>query len=156
MPDEHDAHRMRGRNTAVAETEEIMSDRPGENHRKIICIEDDPLMSNLLSLILTGGGFEVVCAALGKEGLELITEDRPDLVLLDLMMPDIDGWAIYNMMKNDDAMKDIPVIVVTAKAGEIDKVIANLAKVDDYITKPFGPAELVHRINRVLGGADAG
>jgi DNA-binding response OmpR family regulator len=77
---------------------------------------------------------------------------KPDLVLLDLMMPDMDGWEVYQQMKTDDALKAIPVIVVTAKAQSIDKVLGlHIAKVDDYVTKPFGPQELLQSVNKVLG-----
>ncbi len=134
-----------------------MTDQPGENRRKVICIEDEPAMIELVKLILTKRGFEVMGAVGGKEGLDLITKTKPDLVLLDLMMPDMNGWDVYQQMKADDAMKDIPVIVVTAKAQNIDKVLGlHIAKVQDYITKPFSPAELLQSINRVLGDTDAG
>jgi DNA-binding response OmpR family regulator len=74
------------------------------------------------------------------------------LVLLDLMMPDMDGWEVYQQMKADDELKNIPVIVVTAKAQSIDKVLGlHIAKVDDYVTKPFGPQELLQSVNKVLG-----
>jgi len=73
-------------------------------------------------------------------------------VLLDLMMPDMDGWEVYQQMKADEALRHIPVIVVTAKAQSIDKVLGlHIAKVDDYITKPFGPQDLLASVNKVLG-----
>lgn len=118
---------------------------------KVVCIEDDPEMIDLVKLILTRRGYEVHGATGGKEGLEIIRETAPSLVLLDLMMPDMDGWEVYQQMKADDAMKAIPVIVVTAKAQSIDKVLGlHIAKVDDYITKPFGPSELLSSVLRVL------
>lgn len=77
--------------------------------------------------------------------------EKPDLVLLDLMMPDMDGWEVYQKMKADEATKATPVIVVTAKAQSIDKVLGlHIAKVDDYITKPFGPQELLESVEKVL------
>jgi DNA-binding response OmpR family regulator len=76
---------------------------------------------------------------------------KPDLVLLDLMMPDMDGWEVYQQMKADEDLDDIPVIVVTAKAQSIDKVLGlHIAKVDDYLTKPFGPQELLASVKKVL------
>lgn len=129
-----------------------MSDDPGQKNRKIVCIEDDPAMIDLVMLILKNRGFEVMGATRGPEGLELIASVKPDLVLLDIMMPDMDGWDVYQRMKADEYMKTIPVIVVTAKAQNIDKVLGlNIAKVQDYITKPFSPSDLVDSINRVLG-----
>ncbi len=109
-------------------------------------------MIDLIRLILGRRGFEVKGANGGLEGLEMIRKEKPDLVLLDLMMPDMDGWEVYQQMKADEATRDIPVIVVTAKAQSIDKVLGlHIAKVDDYIAKPFSPQELLASIDNVLG-----
>ena len=122
-----------------------------DQKKRIICIEDDQGIIDLIKLILTRRGFEVIGALGGREGLEMMERDTPDLVLLDLMMPDMDGWEVYHQMKARDGMKNIPVIVVTAKAQNIDKVLGiHIAKVDDYITKPFSPQELLDSIERVL------
>jgi two-component system response regulator VicR len=121
------------------------------NGKVVVCIEDEPEMIDLVKLILSRKGFQVVGAMGGREGLEAIQNEKPDLVLLDLMMPDMDGWEVYQKMKADDATKSIPVIVVTAKAQSIDKVLGlHIAKVDDYITKPFGPQELLESVEQVL------
>jgi DNA-binding response OmpR family regulator len=120
--------------------------------RHIICIEDEPEMIDLIQLILTRRGFEVTGATGGKEGITLVREKRPDLVLLDLMMPDMDGWEVYQQMKAEESTRNIPVIVVTAKAQNIDKVLGlHIAKVDDYIAKPFSPQELIDSVEKVLG-----
>lgn len=130
-----------------------MSSEPTDARKKICIIEDEPAMIELVTLILKNRGFDVAGAIGGKEGLELIRTLKPDLVLLDLMMPDMSGWDVYQQMKADDYMKTIPVIVVTAKAQSIDKVLGlHIAKVQDYITKPFSPNELVDSVNRVLTG----
>ena len=119
--------------------------------RRILCIEDEPEMIDLIRLILERKGFEVLGAVGGKEGLSAIRREKPDLVLLDLMMPDIDGWEVYRQMKADEEIKDIPVVVVTAKAQSIDKVLGlHIAKVDDYVTKPFGPGDLLEAVDRVF------
>jgi DNA-binding response OmpR family regulator len=119
--------------------------------KHILCIEDEPEMIDLIRLILGRRGFDVHGATGGKEGLKLVREIHPDLVLLDLMMPDMDGWEVYQQMKADDATRDIPVIVVTAKAQNIDKVLGlHIAKVDDYIAKPFSPQELLNSVERVF------
>lgn len=132
-----------------------MAGQPAIPRRKVICIEDEPAMIELVKLILDNRGFEVTGAVGGKEGLELIAKIAPDLVLLDLMMPDMNGWDVYQKMKANSAMKDIPVIIVTAKAQNIDKVLGlHIAKVQDYITKPFSPAELLKSINRVLAAQE--
>lgn len=123
-----------------------------EQRKKIVCIEDEPEMIDLVRLILGRRGFELIGAVGGREGLETVRRVKPDLVLLDLMMPDMDGWEIYQHMKADEELRNIPVIIVTAKAQSIDKVLGlHIAKVDDYITKPFGPQELIESVNRVLG-----
>jgi DNA-binding response OmpR family regulator len=121
------------------------------NPVRVVCIEDDPEMIDLMRLILSREGFEVIGAASGMQGLQLIEDLQPHLVLLDLMMPDMDGWEVYQRMKANPLIKNIPVIVVTARAQSIDKVLGlHIAKVDDYITKPFGPAELLRSVSKVL------
>jgi two-component system response regulator VicR len=132
-----------------------MSEQP-DKQRVVVCIEDEPAMIDLVTLILKNRGFEVVGALGGREGLESIQKLKPDLVLLDLMMPDMNGWDVYQQMKADEYMQQIPVIVITAKAQNIDKVLGlHIAKVQDYITKPFSPAELIKSIERVLGDESA-
>lgn len=118
----------------------------------ILCIEDEPEMIELVRLILERKGYRVTGAVGGMKGLEALKKEKPDLILLDLMMPDIDGWEVYRQMKADPNLASIPVIVVTAKAQSIDKVLGlHIAKVEDYVTKPFGPQELLASIEKVLG-----
>lgn len=126
--------------------------------KRILCIEDHPEMIELIRLILGRRGFEVEGAVGGREGLEVIAQSPPDLVLLDLMMPDVDGWEVYRQIKAKDELKHVPVIVVTAKAQGIDRVLGlHIAGVDDYIAKPFGPRQLIDSVERVLGiGQGAG
>ena len=119
--------------------------------KKILCVEDEPEMIDLIRLILSRKGFEVHGAAGGMEGIKMIRSMKPDLVLLDLMMPDMDGWEVYQQMKADTSTRDIPVIVVTAKAQNIDKVLGlHIAKVDDYIAKPFSPQELMDSVDKIF------
>jgi DNA-binding response OmpR family regulator len=121
--------------------------------KNILCIEDEPEMIDLIRLILSRRGFIVLGANSGEEGLKLIQEKHPDLILLDLMMPDMDGWEVYQKMKADEKTRQIPVIVVTARAQSIDKVLGlHIAKVDDYIAKPFSPQELLTSVENVLAG----
>ncbi len=118
---------------------------------KILCVEDEPDMIDLVRLILEREGFEVLGAMGGQEGLEAIRREKPDVVLLDLMMPDMDGWEVYRQVRNDPKLKHTPIIILTAKAQSVDKVLGlHVAKVDDYVTKPFGPQELVWSVERVL------
>ncbi len=122
-----------------------------EIKKKVVCVEDEPEIIDLIRLILGRKGIDLTGATGGLEGLEAIRRVKPDLVLLDLMMPDMDGWEVYQQMKADPELKNIPVIVVTAKAQSIDKILGlHIAKVDDYVTKPFGPQELLQSVERVL------
>lgn len=119
--------------------------------RKIVCIEDEEPMSQLLIFILKSHGYEGFAAMDGPEGLELIRSEKPDLVLLDLMLPGMDGWEVFQKMKSDVSMRTIPVIVVTCKSQPIDRILAkNIAKVDDYVSKPFSPSKLAESIEKVL------
>jgi two-component system response regulator VicR len=123
--------------------------------KRVVCIEDEPEMIDLVRLILGRKGFDVIGANGGIEGLETVRREKPDLILLDLMMPDMDGWEVYQQIKADAELRVIPVIVVTAKAQSIDKVLGlHIAKVDDYITKPFGPQELLESVEKIIGPVD--
>lgn len=118
---------------------------------RVIYVEDDSEMIDLIKLILNRRGYQVIGANGGREGLELIQSEIPDLVLLDLMMPDVDGWGVYQQIKSNPDTNHIPVIVITAKSQPIDRVLGlHIAKVDDYICKPFHPQELLESIDKVL------
>lgn len=122
-----------------------------ESLRSIVYIEDDPEMIDLVSLIVNKRGFHVKGAHGGRYGLDIVKKERPTLILLDLMMPDMDGWDVYQQLKSEEETRDIPVIIITAKAQSIDRVLGlHIAKVDDYISKPFRPQELLDSIERVL------
>ena len=122
-----------------------------DNSPYIIYIEDDSEMIDLVSLILQRKGFKVRGAHGGRMGLDLVIKEKPDIILLDLMMPDLDGWDVYQKLKSEKSTSHIPVIVITAKAQEIDKILGlHIAKVDDYICKPFKPQELIDSINKIL------
>jgi len=122
-----------------------------ERQKKVVCVEDEVEMIELVQLILNRQNIEVIGALGGEEGLIKIESLQPDLVLLDLMMPEMDGWEVYQMMKASPKMRHIPVIVVTAKVQSIDRVLGlHIAGVDDYITKPFGPQTLVESVERVM------
>jgi len=119
--------------------------------KRLAYIEDEIEMIDLVRLILGRRGYTVMGAKGGREGIDLIRQELPDLVLLDLMMPDMDGWDVYHQIKSDEMTRDIPVIVITAKALNIDKVLGlQVAKVEDYIAKPFSPQELLERVDQVL------
>jgi len=123
----------------------------------VLYIEDDPEMIDLVTLILNRRGFQVKGAHGGRQGLDILQTMTPDVILLDLMMPDLDGWDVYHQIKAMDNIREIPVIIITAKAQAIDRVLGlHIAKVDDYISKPFRPQELMDSIERVLSAKESG
>jgi DNA-binding response OmpR family regulator len=127
-----------------------------DDRHHIIYVEDDADMVELVKLILERKGYHVDGAKNGRDGLEIIKRELPDLVLLDLMMPDIDGWNVFQQLRGNEDTKDIPVIVITAKAQSIDRVFGlHIAKANDYIAKPFKPQELVDSVAKVLGASAA-
>lgn len=123
---------------------------------RILYIDDEQEMIDLVRLILGRKGYEVIGANGGQEGLDMVIETRPDLILLDLMMPDIDGWDVYQKVKGSPETCQIPVIIITAKAQAIDRVLGlQIAKVDDYISKPFKPQQLIESVQQVTKAIQA-
>jgi two-component system, OmpR family, response regulator VicR len=119
--------------------------------KKIIYIEDDSELANLVRLILQKEGYQVMVAFDGQHGLDLIRNEQPDLILLDIMVPFLDGWEVYKRLQGDEQLRDIPVIVITAKSQTIDRVLGlHIAKVDDYICKPFHPEEIVSSVKKIF------
>jgi DNA-binding response OmpR family regulator len=124
---------------------------------RILCIDDEKEIIDLIRLILNRKGYDVAGAIGGEEGLAKARSWKPDLVLLDLMMPDMDGWEVFHRIRADEALTGIPVIVVTARAQSIDRVLGlHVARVDDYISKPFTPQDLVESVERVLAKKPSG
>lgn len=121
---------------------------------RILCIDDEPGMIELVALVLKPQNVQVSGANSGAAGLEQLRQnpdERPDAVLLDIMMPGMDGWEVYRQIRNDDELKEIPVIIVTARDSSFEEIIARTrANVDDYITKPFVPNKLRESIAKVL------
>lgn len=121
------------------------------NKHCIVYIEDDPDMIDLVGIMLGSERFELIGATDGSTGLALMRERSPEVVLLDLMLPDMGGWAIYQAMKEDEELKSIPVIVITAQNTPIDRILGeHIAKVQVYITKPFSPTDLRTAVDTVL------
>lgn len=118
---------------------------------RVMWIEDDPELLRLARLILSHKGFEVIPVNDSREAMDMIRREKPDVIMLDLMMPSVDGWDIYNQIKADAGLRHIPVVVVTAKAHAADKAMAlHLAKVDGYLTKPYEQSQLLDMLNKVL------
>ncbi|PIY83951.1 MAG: DNA-binding response regulator [Candidatus Omnitrophica bacterium CG_4_10_14_0_8_um_filter_43_18] len=121
----------------------------------ILVVDDEKELAALVSLHMKMAGFEVLTAANGEKALELSREEKPDLIILDLMLPKIDGWEVCEQLRQDAVTKDIPVIMLTARTQIEDKLKGFEAGADDYVTKPFSPRELVARVKRVLARAEA-
>lgn len=119
--------------------------------KTVLCIDDDIECLELIGIALRRGGINFIGVPGGLAGLDTLRELKPDLILLDLMMPDLSGWRVYRWMRNDDALRDVPVIIVTARDDPKDKALAlNMARVDDYVTKPFKMTDLIRRVYRIL------
>src|SRR5206468_1117223 len=117
---------------------------------KILVIDDEPDAVELVEFNLRSAGYEVVTAADGAEALKKAKAHAPDLVVLDVMLPEVDGLEVCKMLRRDPATSAIPIIMVTAKAAEIDRILGLELGADDYITKPFSPRELVLRVKKML------
>lgn len=117
---------------------------------KILIVEDEPDLQQVLEYNLKQAGHEVLTAKLGQEGLSLAREQRPDIVLLDLMLPDLSGTEVCKSLKESPSTRAIPVLMVTARGEEIDRVVGFELGADDYVVKPFSLRELLLRIQAVL------
>ncbi|MFZ3060510.1 MAG: response regulator [Candidatus Methanoperedens sp.] len=118
--------------------------------KKVLVVDDEPDTLELVKLVLESGGFETVLAANGMEALDKVGKIRPDLVLLDIMMPDMDGWDVFRKIK--EKYPTLPIAILTAKAQNIDKLLGlHVLKADDYITKPFGKNELINKVKKLTG-----
>jgi two-component system alkaline phosphatase synthesis response regulator PhoP len=118
--------------------------------KKILIIEDDEHIIELLRFNVENNGYSVLTATDGHDGLEKAINELPDLILLDLMLPGIDGIDICNKLKNKERTKNIPIMMLTAKGHETDKILGLELGADDYITKPFSVRELMTRIKVVM------
>jgi len=116
----------------------------------IVVIEDEADIAEVIEYSLSREGFETSASLNGQEGLQFVQSVRPDLVLLDLMLPGLDGIEICRELKSDASTKSIPIIMVTAKGDESDIVLGLSMGADDYVTKPFSPKELIARVKAVL------
>ncbi|MEX0941812.1 MAG: response regulator [Pseudomonadales bacterium] len=117
---------------------------------KVVIIEDEPDIVEVISYNLTREGYQVTSAGSGDKGLELVRNQSPSLVVLDLMLPGMDGLTVCQQIKSDPITRDIPIIIVSAKGEESDVVIGLGLGADDYLAKPFSPRELIARVKAVL------
>src|SRR5690606_2717229 len=122
--------------------------------KKILIIEDTEFMKKLISDVLKEAGYEVVTASSGEEGLQKVREEKPDLVLLDVVMPGMDGFEVCRILREDESNNLMPIIMLTAQENEDHKLEGLELGADDYIIKPFNSRELVSRVRNTLKRID--
>ncbi len=117
---------------------------------KVIIVEDEVTLARNLAEKLRGDGFSVITAADGEDGLDRIRSDHPDLIILDIMLPRLDGLSICRIVRHDAATAHIPIIMLTARGTEVDKIVGLESGADDYIVKPFSLGEFLARVRAVM------
>src|SRR6476660_1132677 len=117
---------------------------------RVLIVDDDPDIQRLVSYNLTQAGFEVATAESGRKALESVQKHPPDLIILDLMLPDVDGMEVCRTLRQQPASRKIPIIMLTARGEEIDRVVGFELGADDYVQKPFSMRELVLRVKSIL------
>jgi DNA-binding response OmpR family regulator len=118
---------------------------------RILVVDDEVYIVHILDFSLGMEGYEVITALDGEQALEKARAEHPDLIVLDVMMPKLDGYETCRILKGDDATRNIPIILLSAKGRNADQKVGFDVGADDYITKPFSPRKLVERINALLG-----
>ncbi|MFH0887028.1 MAG: response regulator transcription factor [bacterium] len=116
----------------------------------ILIVEDEKDIVNLIKYNLEKAGYKTIAAYNGEEALDYVIKKKPDLIVLDIMLPGVDGFDICKKLRSDNATSHIPIIMLTARKEEVDKVLGLELGADDYMTKPFSPRELIARIKAVL------
>ena len=124
--------------------------------KKILAVDDEKHIVRLVEVNLQRAGYEVITAYDGREALEKVKSESPDLIVLDVMMPYMDGFEVLRTLKADETYKDIPVIMLTAKAQDADVFRGWQSGVDCYLTKPFNPMELLTFVKRIFDSQDGG
>jgi CheY-like chemotaxis protein len=118
--------------------------------KRILVCDDDPVILRLLQVNLELEGYEVLLAHHGEKAIEIAVDEHPDLVILDIMMPRMDGYQTCQMIKSQDETRDIPVVFLSAKAQQSDIEKGKSFGVDDYLTKPFDPSDLIAVVDRLV------
>ena len=121
--------------------------------KRILVVDDDPLQLKLVDAVASKAGYEVLTAPDGKSGLDRARELHPDLIIMDIMMPEMDGYTALEAIRQAEGLKHIPVIMVTAVGFDMNRKMALEMGADDYITKPFGVKDLLERIEKLLNAA---
>jgi len=119
-------------------------------NKKILVVEDETELTKAMEIRLSAAGFSVTTALDGEEGLRKARQEKPDLIILDLMLPKMDGYKVCRLLKFDQKYHDIPIIMLTAKVGEQDQKLGMETGADEYMTKPFEWGKLLEKINNFL------
>lgn len=119
---------------------------------KILVVDDEVNITQILEFSIGAEGYEVISAANGEEAIDKARREQPDLIILDIMMPKIDGYEACRILKSNPLTKSIPVVLLTAKGRDIDKRLGYEVGATDYIVKPFSPNKLIERIHQLLVG----
>jgi len=122
--------------------------------RKVLVVDDEPVLVETIAYNLEQAGYEVTTAADGASALEVARRERPDLVILDIMLPEMDGIEVCRLLRRENSTATTPIMMLTAKGEEIDKVVGLEVGADDYVTKPFGRRELLARVKALLRRAE--
>jgi DNA-binding response OmpR family regulator len=117
---------------------------------KVLVVDDEEYIQHILNFSFGAEGYDVVTAADGEEGIKKAKSEKPDIIVLDIMMPKMDGYEACKRLKTDPNTKSIPVILLTAKGREVDRKLGSQAGADDYVVKPFSPGRLIERVEGMM------
>jgi DNA-binding response OmpR family regulator len=120
------------------------------DRKRILVVDDEIYIVHILEFSLTMEGYNILTAFDGEEALRVIEQERPDLVVLDIMMPKLDGYEVCRRLRKEERFSGLPVILLSAKGRSIDREVGLQAGADDYITKPFSPRKLIEKIRELL------
>jgi two-component system alkaline phosphatase synthesis response regulator PhoP/two-component system response regulator VicR len=123
--------------------------------RRVLAVDDEQAIVRLIEVSMSRHGYDVITASDGRQALEKAAAERPDIILMDVMMPYVDGFEAIRLLKASESTRDIPVVLLTAKRHDADMLQAIEAGARSYLTKPFAPTELVALVNKILGDAPA-
>lgn len=124
--------------------------------QRILVVDDDREIVRLVSGYLEQAGYEVLAAYDGKAAMQMVRGEPPDLLILDLMLPDLDGWDITRTIRGDELLAQLPILMLTARVDDVDKILGLELGADDYVTKPFNPREVVARVRALLRRSGSG
>ena len=120
------------------------------DRKRILVVDDEIYIVHILEFSLTMEGYNILTAFDGEEAMRVIEQEKPDLVVLDIMMPKLDGYEVCRRLRKDDRFATLPVILLSAKGRSVDREVGLQAGADDYITKPFSPRKLIEKIRELL------